>query len=134
MQNDIRALKQEQELAEERLRQLSGEKRLVESGLDKAREKATRLRRVKETNDKEIRELEQEVKALNGVCEARQVANESLGRELTQMMEDDELIRQRLDRASRIQNLKAENQRNITQSWVQVEKSKSPIRRERHHI
>ena len=59
MQDKIRALKQEQQLADERLRQLSADKNLVESGLDKAREEATRLRRVKEANDTEIRELEQ---------------------------------------------------------------------------
>ncbi len=59
MQDKIRALKQEQKLADERLRQLSADKNLVESGLDKAREEATRLRRVKEANDTEIRELEQ---------------------------------------------------------------------------
>ena len=59
MQDKIRALKQEQQLADERLRQLSADKNLVESGLEKAREEATRLRRVKEANDTEIRELEQ---------------------------------------------------------------------------
>jgi len=59
---------------------------------------ATRLRRIREAQDEERRQVEVEVTALNTVCEQRMRANDNLTRELHQMAEDDELIRARLDR------------------------------------
>ena len=59
---------------------------------------ATRLRRIREAQDEERRQVEAEVNALNVVCEQRMRANDNLTRELHQMAEDDELIRARLDR------------------------------------
>lgn len=115
------------------IRDLKDDKsRLIEE-LERAREEATRLRRVKEGNDAERRGLEREVSGLNQLCEVRMRANESLGRELQQMAEDDEVIRQRLDRTNRIVTLKNRNEGQIQESLKAVEKSKSPIRR-RHDV
>jgi hypothetical protein len=45
------------------------------------------------------------------------------------MAEDDEVIRQRLDRANRIQTLKERNHSELLHTLRDVEKSKSPIKR-----
>lgn len=66
---------------------------------------------------------------MSQVCDIRMKANESLARELQQIAEDDEMIRQRLDRAERIMRLKNRNEGQINESMRHVEKSKSPIRR-----
>ena len=68
------------------------------------------MRRIREAQDEERRQVEAEVNALNVVCEQRMRANDNLTRELHQMAEDDELIRARLDRQGRISQLKDRNE------------------------
>ena len=89
----LRSLRLALEELECQIQRLLEDKRRVEASLDQAREEATRLRRVKDSNDQEKRQLEQEIKSLDQLCDARQHANESLGRELQQMVEDDDIIR-----------------------------------------
>ena len=60
------------------------------------------MRRLRDEQAEERRQVESEVAALNMVCEQRMRANDNLARELHQMAEDDEVIRQRLDRQTRI--------------------------------
>ena len=45
------------------------------------------------------------------------------------MAEDDEIIRERLERYKRVSEMKGRNREEIQRSWIQVEASKSPIKR-----
>jgi hypothetical protein len=101
----------------------------LELALERAQDEAVSMRRVKDANDQERQHLEQELSSLSQVCEIRMRANENLARELQQIVEDDEAIRQRLDRANRILKLKAKNGNQINESLRNIEKSKSPIRK-----
>jgi hypothetical protein len=80
------------------IHQLKFKKLEIEGQTQLEQNEATRLRRVREAQDEERRQVEAEVNALNTVCEQRMRANDNLTRELHQMAEDDELIRARLDR------------------------------------
>jgi len=97
--------------------------------LDDSQEKATILRRERAAQEDLRKSLESEVNSLNTVCDQRRRANEGLQRELEQIAEDDEIIRSRLERYSRVAEMKGKNREEIKRSWNMVEASKSPIKR-----
>ena len=78
--------------------------------LGRAQEEVASLRRQKEDYDEERRAIERELGRMGFEGETLAKANESLVRELQQMAEDDEIIRQKLDRAARINTLKNRNE------------------------
>ena len=75
------------------------------------------LRREKVYMEEERRAIEAEVNALNTACEQRRRANEGLQRELEQIAEDDEIIRERLERFKRVTEMKGKNREEIQRSW-----------------
>ncbi|TNV78059.1 hypothetical protein FGO68_gene598 [Halteria grandinella] len=125
----LRHEKTHNEAVEQQMQELLSRNRDLELQLERLNDESVRMRRVKEANNVEKQHLESEVKSLNQLCEVRMKANENLARELQQLAEDDEIIRQRLDRANRIMSLKDRNGSQINESLKQLEKSKSPIRR-----
>lgn len=117
------------EAVDTHIRELQERKGELMGQIESANDEAVTLRRIKDQNEQERRHLEGEVSALSQVCEVRMKANENLARELQQMAEDDEVIRQRLDRANRISSLKDRCGSQINESLKNLEKSRSPIRR-----
>lgn len=114
------------------IRDLELQKLKLQQSLVSAQDEAIELRRIKEQIANERRLLEDDIAGLSNVCEGQMKANDTLARELQLLAEDDEVIKQRLTRNQRILTIKDKNQTELQNSWQNVEKSKSPIRRERH--
>ncbi len=72
--------------------------------------------------------LQAEIDALNNHIRVLQAQNEDLTKELDHFVEANEIIRQRLDRKTRVVELRNKNEVQIQKSLVQVSEARSPQR------
>ena len=72
--------------------------------------------------------LQAEIDALNNHIRVLQINNEDLTKELDEFVQANELIRQRLDRRTRVVELRNKNEVQIQKSLVYVQEARSPPR------
>ena len=72
--------------------------------------------------------LQAEIDALNNHIRVLQINNEDLTQELDEFVQANELIRQRLDRRTRVVELRNKNEVQIQKSLVYVQEARSPPR------
>lgn len=83
---------------------------------------------VKRDLDNEEEQLIREIDALNKHCELLREQNRGISIELEDLVACDEIIRQRLDRKNRVNELRERNQDEMRRSAMNLERSKSPLR------
>ena len=76
--------------------------------------------------------LQVEIDSMNNHIRVVSHQNDELTREIDQFVQANEVIRSRLDRKSRVMELREKNDYNLQQSMHQVNHSKSPVRYQHH--
>lgn len=72
--------------------------------------------------------LQVEIDSMNNHIRVVSKQNDELTREIDQFVQANEVIRQRLDRKTRVNELRQRNEYNLQQSMHKVNTSKSPVR------
>merc|ERR1712087_891552 len=72
--------------------------------------------------------LQIEIESMNNHIRVVSHQNDELTKEIDQFVQANEVIRQRLDRKNRVQEIRHRNDYNLSQSQAKVSHSRSPIR------
>ncbi len=114
---------------------LEARKAAMEDRVDRLRadehklsDQSTHYKTIKTDLDKEEEALVAQIEAMNRHSDTLKNQNEELGGELEEMVHTDEIIRERLDRRRRVEEIRARNNASIGASRAHIEKSKSPTR------
>ncbi|CDW77691.1 UNKNOWN [Stylonychia lemnae] len=117
--------------SDEKLRRAQLKRKEIQAEIERADRENSDLRRAKARSEDETKDLQTQIEALNRHIELLGRQNDELAQELQIMVETDELIRERLNRRERVQQIRGKNEEQLYRSQAHLERSKSPTNKYR---